>query len=227
MLQGKISEKDITGLKELFAGTPLFKFPVDKNNEIIFKAMTNKVVTQIRTTLLDRQAAGKRFTEWDAEEIIFDQCVVWPEFGIKEKETLPAGIFSSIAKAVRDKSHFAGITETGKMYGTDVYAVKIQDYEYWPDITEEEVTALKASTKFQLHRVRIDRFFFIIRPMTRADLSIAALTADDQLTIVKQVTMWPEQVPWDLIPAGVIEAIGLFANDISGVGKADLEVEEL
>lgn len=227
MLKGKISDQDITALKEMFTGTSLFKFPVDKNNEIIFKAMTNKVIEQIRTTLLDRQAANKRFTEWDAEEIIFDRCVVWPEFKMEEKKNLPAGVFTSLAKAIRDKSYYVGVTETGKVYGPDIHSVKIQDFDYWSDISEAELEAVKKGSTFQLHRLRIERFYFIIRPMTRADLSIAALTADDQLTIVKQVTMWPFEVPWDTLPAGVIEAIGLFANDISGVPKTDLEIEEL
>lgn len=214
-------------LKDLFPGTPLYKFPIDKSNEIVFKAMTNQVVDRIRTTILDRQAGNMRFTEWDAEEIIFDQCVVWPEFTIEDKRNMPAGIFSSLAKAVRDKSYYVGVTETGKLYGPDIHSIKIQDFDYWPDITEGEIEGLKQSTRFQLHRLRIERYYFVIRPMTRADLSIAALTADDQLTIVKQVTMWPIEVPWDLIPSGVIEAVGLYANDISGVGKADIQIEEL
>lgn len=225
MLKGKISDKEIAELKKL--GFPIYRYSVDKNNDIIFRPMTNKVIEQIRTTVLDRQAAGKRFTDWDAEELIFDHCVVWPEIPPQMKHELPAGIFTTLAKAVREKSYYYNVTETGKVYGPDQNSVQIQDYEFWPEITEEELAQIKASTRFQLHRLRIGRWYFVIRPMTRADLAIAAMTSDDQLTIVKQVTMWPFEVPWEILPTGVIENIGLFANDISGVATGDIEIEEL
>lgn len=225
--KGLISKEEQDQLKQLYKNQPLFKWTSpNKKDDVIFKAINLSLMNKINELIKLADGADKPIPVKEVNEVIFDECVIWPSFSIEEKELLPVGTIPSIVKIVQEKSGFLDIDVFNRILGPDQYSIQVNDYDYWPDPTEDELKKLKEKTKFQLHRARIGRWVFIVRPMTRTDLQIASAGLDEHLTLSKAITVWPETVDWDVIPAGIIERLSGIANEISG-WSTDSSVEEI
>jgi hypothetical protein len=228
-MKGKISEKEIATLKEVYPKGGLFKWPSkDKNHEIVFRAIDSSLMEKILNMIRDAELTGRGLPIQDVNEKIFDACVLWPEFSLDEKMALPVGVIPSVVKSIQEKSGFIDIDIFQRVLAPDTFTTTVRDFDFWGDLEDEDAKKLKEDCKpFALYRTRIGRFVFVIRPMTRIDLQVASQANDDQLTLAKSVTMWPKDVPWEHIPAGIIDILGRKANEISGWTETESEVEDL
>jgi hypothetical protein len=215
--KGNITKEEQDQIKGLFKKDLLFKWTSpNKKDDVIFKIITLDLMKKVGDIVSSADKEDKGLPIQEINEKIFDTCVVWPTFTLEEKLALPVGTIPSIVKVIQEKSGFVDVDVFQRVLGPDQYSVMIGDYQYWADPVDEEIAALKDKTKFQLYKVRIGRFLFIIRPMTRTDLQVASTGTDESLTLVKSVSVWPEKIDWELLPAGYIEKLAEVANSISG-----------
>lgn len=227
MISGKITEADLKRLKSQYLG-PLFKWaPASlKDVEFVFRPIDKKLQKIITDMLIEAEKRNKATPVEDVNERLFDSCVVWPELTLEEKQTLPVGTIPSLAKAIQEKSGYVDIDIYGRDLGPDLLTTIIRDYDFWGDVPETTLRELRDETKFKLYRVRIDRWVFIVRPMTRTDMQVSSQSSDEYLALVKCVCMWPKEVPWDVVPAGVVDILVKEINKISG-WELDSDCEEI
>jgi hypothetical protein len=226
--KGQVTEKDIAEIKSAYPKEALFKWTSpDKKDDLIIRAISYELMQKIVNMIRDAELRGTGMPIQDVNEKIFDSCVLWPTFSLDEKLSLPVGIIPSVVKSIQEKSGFIDIDIFQRVLAPDTFTTIIRDFDVWGDISDEEATALKESSKpFSLFRVRIGKWVFVIRPMTRIDIQISSQSNDDQLTLARSVTMWPKEIDWETIPAGIIEILGRKANEISG-WDPDATIEEL
>jgi hypothetical protein len=226
--KGHVTDKDIEELKAAYPEDALFKWvSPDKKDDVVFRAISNDLMKKIIDMIRAAELEGKGLPIQDVNEKIFDSSVLWPKFTLDEKLALPVGIIPSLVKVIQEKSGFVDIDIFQRVLAPDTFTTVIKDFEFWGDVTEEDSTKLSEKyPSFSLYRVRIGKWVFVIRPMTRIDIQIASQSNDDQLTLARSVTVWPEEIKWENIPAGIIEILSRKANDVSGWDN-DSEVTSL
>ena len=162
-------------------------------------------------------------------EKIFDSCLIWPNISLDEKQAMPIGAIPSIIKIIMEKSGFVLVDVKGRPIGPDVFSIPLQKREPWDDITNEEWSQLEIEfprSRFDLCKQIIDTYVFVQRPMTKHDLSITKNAGDPELAVARATTVWPKDVDWDLIPAGIIDNLVKSLFSISG-WDSEVQVEEL
>lgn len=215
--KGKPTEQDIVDIKAELNGKPIFRWDVPNSSDsFIFTVLTPDVLNNIRAFISSEEQAGRNTPFDKVNEIVYHKTVVWPSLAPEELFQLPVGLIPSLVKKVQEKSAFIEVDIYGRALAPDTSSFIIQDFAYWPAITDEELTALKAETPFSLFRARIGKWSFIIRPMTRIDIQVSQQASDNGMSVCKSVVMWPKSIKWDIIPAGVIEKLGETAHKISG-----------
>jgi hypothetical protein len=225
--KGKITDAQIAEIKMAYPDTALFKWTSpNKKDEAVLRPITADLLKKLTSIIREAELQGKPLPIQDVNEKVFDSCVLWPAFSIEEKLSLPVGTIPSIVKVIQEKSGFLDIDVFQRVLAPDMLTTILKDHEYWGDISDEEVAELKTRTPFQLNKVRIGRWVFVVRPMTRTDIQVATQANDDQLALAKAVVMWPREVKWEHLPAGIIELLGRKANELSGWDD-DSTVEEL
>lgn len=226
--KGKISEAEIKELKAAYPGQGAllkYTFPNGKD-DVVFRPISTDSYERLTTWISNSRAERKAVPIKDVHEKIFDDCVLWPRLTIEEKTLLPVGVVPTVVKVIQERSGFLDVDIMERYLGPDVHSTILRPFPFWGDVPEEALKKLKDETPFPLYKTRVESCVFVIRPMTRTDVRVAEQAGDDQLALVKCVTMWPEEVPWDAIPAGWIEALGRAANQISG-WEISPDVEEL
>ena len=129
---------------------------------------------------------------------------------------MPIGVIPSVSKIIQERSGFLDVDIADRILAPEIYTTLIQPFPTWPEPTKEQIDEIKAHYKFPLFKVRVESCTFILRPMTRTDVRVAGQSMDDRLALTKSVSMWPENVDWENIPAGWVEALGRAASDLSG-----------
>jgi len=224
--KGKVSEDTIKELKAAYS-IPLFKWTSgDKKDEAVFKQIDYDLLAKIRHLAADSEQHGRSLPVKEVNELLFKQCVLWPILSEEEIENLVVGAIPTIVKDIQEKSGFIEVDILGNPLGPDLHVSVLNDFAYWGDISEADTETLKSESSFQLFRVRVGRWVFALRPMTRIDLKLAATADDDVLSLVKSVTMWPKEIDWNLLPTGVVVKLSETANRISG-WASETDVEEL
>jgi hypothetical protein len=224
--KGKLTAELIAETKAAYT-CPIFKWTSDdKKDEAIIKQIDLDLLARVRMLAAESEAQGKALPVKEVNDLIFTQCVIWPALTEAEKEELIVGAIPSIVKDIQEKSGLLEVDIFGRPLGPDLHVSILKDFNYWGDLTEAEGAALKEASPFQLFRVRVGRWVFALRPMTRLDLKLASQAEDDTLSLVKTVTMWPTEVDWNTIPTGVVIQLAETANRISG-WSSESSVEEL
>lgn len=226
-MKGKVPADVRDVLRGAYAGQGLFVWSDHDGNDYVLRPISPKLYADLIQALSLKDFKSEYERKDYVNTTIFQKCTLWPEFTPEEYQTIPVGIFPSIAKVAMERSGFINVTVNGDIIGPDVHSVKIQDYTTWPDITEEEIAQLKSENTAALYRVRIDKFVFVIKPVLRSDIQQAAMAADDQLTLVQKITVWPKELDWELVPTGFLDILGEQANRISGWNLDKVEVEPL
>lgn len=217
--KGQASEQTIEEIKALNPGIPILSYNWPRrDDQVIFKTISRDTYKYImERTSAAKQNNGKNYLPLDEiHEAVFDQCVLWPKLTIEERYNLPVGVIPSVSKVIQERSGFLDVDIADRILAPEIYTTLIQPFPFWDKPSEEEIDELKKSTKFPLFQVQVESCFFVLRPMTRTDIKISTQAIDDRLALTRQVTLWPEQIDWDIIPAGWIEALGRAAADLSG-----------
>jgi len=225
-MKGLVPENVIENLKKEYPELQLFKWvSQNKKDEAVFRPISIELMNSIKELSDEATMQDKPLPLEQINEKIFDSCVLWPKLTIEEKMLLRVGDIPQISKSIQEKSGFINIDVLGRVLGPDDSTITLKDFDYWGDIPAEEKENLSKSA-FALFRLRVGRWVFAIRPMTRTDLKLAEQSNDPQMAIARSVIMWPNPVNWDSIPAGLVDTISKRAMDISGWDDTS-EVEEL
>lgn len=226
--KGKITEKEITELKRAWPGAPLFKFslPLAQNDEFVCRTISTKTAGKIAVLRDDAARNNKPIPVDDINRKLYDECVLWPSLTLEEIEGLPVGVIPSLCKIIQERSGYVSVDIHGRILAPDFISTAVNPFPGWGDISKEELENAIKEFPFSLYRVKLEHLVFLIRPMTRTDLRISIQAVDDQIALVKSITVWPKEVDWENMPAGWIENIGKIATDISG-WEANVSVEEI
>jgi hypothetical protein len=225
--KGKISDEELAQIKATMPpNLALYKYP-HKNGDVLFTPITKALLDKV-TDLLSKIAEGQaNYTFQDMEERIVDECVLWPKLTLDDKLKLPVGAIPSIAKAIQEKSLFLEVDIFRRTIGPDITSVLIKDFNYWSNITPEEVAEIKAAAgNAMLYRVKIGQWLFYTRPVTRVDTKFFLTAEDQDLAMCRCVTVWPKTVEWGDLPAGVIVTLANQITRLSGCYDADVDIEE-
>lgn len=229
--QGTVPPEIVAQTKERFPNATLFKKPFQTprgKDEFLCRCidMGLQELVQDRLQAVEAQGKGGIPVE-EANQMIFDYCVIWPQLDEEELDGLPYGMVPALVKVIQERSGYVDITITGQALGPDVTSVMIQSFPHWGDISKDEVTALKADSRFPLYKITIDRkYIFVIRPLTRTDMIVAQAANDRHISYAKSVTMWPAKIDFSTIPAGILDTLGQAANGVSGWDSSP-EIEEI
>lgn len=234
IFKGQLTDEQKAILKETYKDTPLF-FLASKDNKgqehhIVFRPIFHALYERIQNVVDESRARGGVVPKRDLDELIFEECLVWPEISEKEREELHVSVLSNFSKLVEEKSGFTEVSVDGQWIGPNTQVRPLKDFEYWPDYTMDELKAIKEKTPFPLFRVRMDRWIFIIRPLTTQDVRVAQTQVDSGLTLARATVMWPEhdKIDWSIIPAGIVDAVANQATKVSGWDTGEnVEIQEL
>lgn len=223
---GMISEAEEAQLKA--RGIKGIKIPGRGNCEIVCK-LINRDLHALVLKIIENCEENQLNPTDRVNEKIFDSCLVWPQITFEDKQNMPVGTIPSIVKIIMEKSGFILIDVKGRPIGPDVFSIPIQTTDTWDDITETELTELQKEfpvDRFDLKKSIIDTYVFIQRPMTKHDLTVSKNASDPELAIAKATTVWPKNVDWDSVPAGIVDNLVKALFSISG-WDSEVEVEEL
>ncbi len=196
-------------------------------DEILFTTIKHNLWSRIQDLILTAESKGQIPKIDEINERIFTECVLWPNLTIEEIKALPVGFIPSITKIIEEASGLIDTDILGRPLAPDTNSVILKDFEYWPDITKQDLEAIKQEHKFtRIYKVTVGNFIFVIRPMTRVDIMGMSPADDQAVALCKSVTLWPKEVPWDDLPYGTIQALGRMANKVSG-WEVEGEIEEL
>lgn len=226
-MQGTIPQETLQQLKEQF-DFPLYKWSTkDKKHDFIFTTLTYNNYHAIlkHAEENESQYASPLEMRLDLEAETVKLCLIWPDPQYLDLDVLPVGIISSLSKVISEYSGFIGVDLTGNAYGSDVYSNLIKDYNYWPNITEEEIEKLKSIYTYPMYWVKTKGFNFVFRPLLREDVTVLRL--QDNVEILRKVTLWPDEVDWDSLPIGTIDHLAKQVNNLSGWNVDNVTVEEL
>mgnify|MGYP001332699186 CR=1 FL=1 len=223
--KGKVPGEVITELKLAYPKGKLCKWKsLDGKDEVVFSPLTRKKMDFIRKVITNE---AKESSVELINLMIFKECILWPQLTDEEIDSCPMGMVPSLVKVIQESSGYVSVDIYGNVLGPDLYTTILREADFWGDLTEEETTELVSKTHFPLVKVRIDRYIFVIRPMTRTDVLIANQSQlDPQTTMLASVTVWPEAIDWDQIPAGICEVLGRKVSEISG-WEVDGQVSEI
>jgi hypothetical protein len=225
--KGRVTEEIVKQLKSLHQLEKVCKYPFpNSNDDIIFKLITRASYNRILDMVSVAAKNDKSLPVNDVHQKIWDDCVIWPLLTVDEKQLLPVGVIHSVVKVIQEKSGFLDVDIMDRILAPDVRTTTIQDLPYWGDLTTEEILALKSKSPYLLQKVIIDKLVFVFRPSNQNDVRIANQSEDNKLALCKSVCMWPENAPWDHLPAGYIEKLANVAFQISG-WDSSATVEEL
>jgi len=194
--------------------------------EAIFKEINHDLMKRIRTRIKEETLKNNLLPMEEINDMVFDECIIWPPVSTEDKNNLPVGKIVDIVKSIQEKSGFLDVDLAERPLRPDIYTEIIQDFDYWPSITKEEIVELKEKIPFQLFKVEIGGFEFVIRPLTKADIFLVNSSQDEQSTACKAVTVWPTKVPWETLSGGVILLLSQEITRVSGF-SSDSEVTEL
>jgi hypothetical protein len=229
-MRGHITEEEINKLKLAYPNTALYKWPTppDNKHDIIFRTLKKTDIDLINGKVQESLKLSKPLPVDEINQIVFERCVVWPEFDIKERMSLPLGWIPSASKAIQEKSGYVDVDINNRVLGPDLRSRLIQDFDYWEDLSVEDLKNLKERYSVPLYKIIIDsKWIFVLRPMTRLDLQVASSANDEEISLVQQIVVWPLNIDWSNIPTGIVDLIGKKGNEISGWAVDSVDVEEI
>lgn len=233
IFKGSLTDEQKAALKEKFKGIPLFVVQSTDNkgqlHDIVFRPIFHDLYAKIQNMVEEGRSRGTSTSQLEIDDLIMDECLLWPEIALEERPLLEVSVVPSFSKIVQEESGFAEIDVAGNWIGPNHSTIPIKDYEYWGDYTASEVEELKQKVPFQLFRVRIGKFIFITRPLTTQDIRIAQTQPDNSLTLAKASVMWPhhEKLVWNTVPAGIVDTLAMISTKLTSYNSDDVEVQEL
>lgn len=218
--------------KSKFKGLPLFKksFRFSKSSEpveILFRWIDSDLHRRCQEMIYNGRL-NKKFVEHDVAEMVFDRCVLWPEVKPEQKILWPAGFLQDVVKVIQEKSGFLETDIEGNILAPDFHTSVVAAADDWGDLDETEQKKLidAVGGKHDIRRIRFDKWVFYIRPMLVMDQQQVQTREDRDIALLDRVLLWPSEVQWDMLPAGVISRLSDMVQHFSG-WEAEAEIEEL
>lgn len=221
MLKGKITPEEISELRAL--GLPMSKLSY-KGEDVVFTFVTKRVVDNLR------QRAENGVNVDGYQEEIFDSCVVWPTLTLEEKLKLPAGYIPNIAHAILEASGFVFQNVFGQVISSsNAFIRPVTEIQGWEPATDKDIKrVVENNPGMAIHHVKVGRFGFLVKPLTRQDLIAVSLADDITFSIAKKGVLWPELEVWENLPYGLIDMLKAQIEMISGVSDNDeITIERL
>jgi len=205
----ELTPEIIEQLKTVHDNEPLMVYSDKRKNsqKFVFKAISHELMRKIRKLVKDEAIKGNLLPLELVDNFVFDECVVWPVVNEEDKLDYQVGFIPQIVKSIQEKSGFLDIDVMERPLRPSELVEVITDFEFWPDITLEEVEELKNKVPFPLFKITIDRWVFIVRPLTKGDVKVLQETVDEEMGGVTACTVWPEKVPWTEIAAGCVKIL--------------------
>lgn len=197
------------------------------SQKFVFRQISHDMMKQVRKLVKDETLKGNLLPLEQVESFIFDECVVWPPISEEDKLNFQVGLVPQIVKNVQERSGFLDVDILDRPLRPSEYIEVITDFQYWGDISKEELEEIKEKTPFAIFKITVDRWVFVVRPLTKGDVLALQNSNDEELTGCKSVTVWPANVGWDgKIPGGVVKVLWKGIMDISGF-QEEAVIEEL
>lgn len=228
--KGLMTKDEKADLKANYPDEKLQVYCRDGKNEIVFRLIYADVyerILEIKSSSDMDDISIRR----QVDELVFDECVIWPVLDEVEKASLVVGTVPNMSKVIQERSGFVEIDVLGNILGPTTWVTPMQDVQAWGEFTPEVVEQIKADTQFPVYRIRIDEYVWISRPMTKVDVEFAQSQADPTTSLCRATTFWPAEdvINWSRIPAGYIEELANGIARISGYAtkSSDVEITEL
>jgi hypothetical protein len=227
--KGKVPAEEKVRLKELYPDTVLKVYPSkDGKHEVVIRAIDPELDSRILRFRMESDLTGP-LLERKVDEMVFEECVVWPQLTLEDKAALTVGTIPNLSMVIGEISGYIEIDIHDNIIGPSIQVWPLSESNAWGEYTDEDVAKVKSLTDMPVYRMRADEYVFIIRPLTRVDTDVAQSMSDSALAIAKAITLWPEIVKWDKIPAGYVDHVANAGARVSGweSNPADVELVEL
>lgn len=195
------------------------------DQDYIFRPLSRK---EYKSILLFLEENRETLRYNDLDEKCFEICCIFPKFTPAEKSTLPAGVMPTIAKAIQEKSGFEISEVFGQVMPMPAEIVSLSDAAETVEPTAEEIDALKAKSNYKLLKVTAGDLVTIVRGMGRLEWNaiMAKPEEDGDSAMCKRTVIWPKDIDWDEVDAGIAPAIARAVMRASGF-ELTANVEEL
>lgn len=217
-----LTDQLIAGFKKQF---PKIYKKVLLDQEFVFRPLTRAEYKDILIFLEDNRET-LRYN--DLDEKCFERCCIFPAFTPAEKATLPAGVIPTISKAIQEKSGFEISEVFGQVVPSPAEVVAISSSVDPVQPTAEEIEAAKAKTQYKILKVTAGDIVVLVRGMGRLEWNaiMSKPEEDGDTAMCKRTVIWPKEMNWDEIDAGVAPAIARTVMRASGF-ELTANVEEL
>lgn len=195
------------------------------DQDYIFRPLSRKEYKNI-LVFLEENRETLRYN--DLDEKCFEMCCIFPKFTPAEKSTLPAGVMPTIAKAIQEKSGFEISEVFGQVMPIPAEVVSLSDPVEIAEPTSDEIAAIKSKSNYKLLKVTAGDLVTIVRGMGRLEWNaiMSKPEEDGDTAMCKRTVLWPKDVNWDEVDAGVAPAIARTVMRASGF-ELTANVEEL
>jgi hypothetical protein len=159
----------------------------------------------------------------DIEDKIVEYGLVWPKLKPHEWSTKPAGIISTLSRDIQEKS---GLDPLDMGDPNSLFVDVIQDKPDYPQPSDEEVKEILGKVKHQLRKMTVEGRTFIIRPILRVEyVGIQRMpdTTDLEVESCKKCVVWPKDVDWSNVEAGVPTLVAKQVGLMSGFEASKIE----
>jgi len=212
MTKYELTQEIIDNLKTTYPDSPLYKKTLF-GQDFVF-------------THIDR-ATYRLINEWiesnpkvkvsDVDSKMVDYALLWPKFTPVDWMTMPAGAIPTLAKLIQDKSYLATDDSPNDWYSAET----LVESTVTQKISDKERETLKNSIKAPARIVTIQNRDFVIRAMMRPEYSALMKLpkeVDGEVEGVKGCVIWPKNVQWEKLEAGIPTVIATEVMRLSGFG---------
>ena len=220
-----ITPELIEKIKKANPGKQLFKWA---QMGIIYKPIDRELndrVMKLSNEAFIKDSGNIPFRE--IEDLVVSECVLFPKLTPEDRKDIPVGTYTTLNKVIHEKANFIDIDIFNRALGRDSFSETLVDFEYWDDITDEDLEKLKIDYPHAIYRVFVGEYVFIIRQLTRRDVEVCYDKTDPVFEKVKRTVVWPRTINWDGIPAGVVEKVFDELQNVSGFMESKVTIEEL
>jgi len=220
MPSNQLTEEIIADLKLQNDNKPLYKKTLF-NQDFVFSFISREEYFYIQEWL----ESNPNIKISDIETKIVDEALKWPMLSPAEWALLPAGAIPTLAKHIQEKSY---LDTTGAGEYSDLSVETLVDYPAGEELTEETKEKLKKSCKHTMRVVKTAGSTYVIRPMLRPEYTYLQKVeaADKEIEGVKTCLIWPKNVDWNNMGAGVPTVLATQIMLLSGFADPS-EVTEL
>lgn len=221
MVKIELTEEIVAKLKAAVGDRPIYKKELF-GQAFVFTHINRQEYLEIQQWI---DQNGATIKPSNIEEKIIDRALLWPTISPQDWAMLPAGAIPTLAKHIQEKSYI----DTSGMGDYDDFSLEtLQEPETTQELPQDVKDKLKKEVKHPMRAVTIDGSTYVIRPMLRPEYSSLAKLpkeADGEVEGVKRCILWPKNIDWDSVTAGVPTVLASQIMLLSGFNDPSSVVE--